>query len=113
MGGDIMETSNVCRLNRDRISTSQPALTASAPSSAKPKLLDDVRQTIRRRHYSDRTEKAYTDWIKRYIFFHNKRHPLEMAESEIAQFLSSLATEGRVSASTQNQALNALLFPVP
>ena len=110
MGGDIMETSNVYRLNRDRISTSQPALTAGAPSSAKPKLLDQVRQAIRRRHYSDQTEKAYTHWIKRYIFFHNKRHPLEMAESEIAQFLSSLATEGRVSASTQNQALNALLF---
>jgi len=111
MGGDIMETSNVYRLNRDRISASQPALTASASSSsAKPKLLDQVRQAIRRRHYSDRTEKAYTHWIKRYIFFHNKRHPLEMAESEIARFLSSLATEGRVSASTQNQALNALLF---
>jgi integron integrase len=106
-----METSNVYRLNRDRISASQPALTANASSSsAKPKLLDQVRQAIRRRHYSDRTEKAYTHWIKRYIFFHNKRHPLEMAESEIAQFLSSLATEGRVSASTQNQALNALLF---
>ena len=106
-----METSNVYRLNRDRISASQPALTASASSSsAKPKLLDQVRQAIRRRHYSDRTEKAYTHWIKRYIFFHNKRHPLEMAESEIARFLSSLATEGRVSASTQNQALNALLF---
>jgi len=105
-----METSNVYRLNRDRISASQPALTASASSSsAKPKLLDQVRQAIRR-HYSDRTEKAYTHWIKRYIFFHNKRHPLEMAESEIARFLSSLATEGRVSASTQNQALNALLF---
>jgi hypothetical protein len=75
-----------------------------------PKLLDQVRQAIRRRHYSDRTEKAYAHWIKRYIFFHNKRHPLEMGEPEIAQFLSSLATEGRVSASTQNQALNALLF---
>jgi integron integrase len=106
-----METTNVYRLNRDRISASQPALTASAASSsAKPKLLDEVRHAIRRRQYSDRTEKAYTHWIKRYIFFHNKRHPLEMGESEIAQFLSSLATEGRVSASTQNQALNALLF---
>ena len=52
----------------------------------------------------------YVHWIKRYIFFHNKRHPAEMAEPEIAQFLSSLATEGRVSASTQNQAFNALLF---
>jgi site-specific recombinase XerD len=83
----------------------------TAPTTAsRPKLLDQVRQAIRRRHYSDRTEKAYVHWIKRYIFFHNKRHPLEMAESEIAQFLSSLATEGRVSASTQNQALNAILF---
>src|SRR5438552_1280999 len=73
----------------------------------KPKLLDEVRQAIRRRHYSDRTEKAYVHWIKRYIFFHNKRHPQEMAEAEIARFLSSLATAGRVSASTQNQAFSA------
>jgi integron integrase len=79
-------------------------------STSKPKLLDQVRQTIRTRHYSDRTEKAYVHWIKRYIFFHNKRHPQEMAEAEIAGFLSSLATVGRVSASTQNQAFNALLF---
>jgi integron integrase len=76
----------------------------------KPKLLDQVRQALRRRHYSDRTEKAYIHWIKRFVFFHNKRHPLEMGEPEIARFLSSLAIEGRVSTSTQNQALNALLF---
>jgi len=56
------------------------------------------------------TEKAYIGWIKRFIFFHNKRHPAEMGEKEIGQFLSSLATDSRVSASTQNQALNALLF---
>ena len=62
------------------------------------------------RHYSYRTEKTYVHWIKRYIYFHNKRHPQEMAEAEIARFLTSLAIEGRVSASTQNQALNALLF---
>ena len=80
------------------------------PSSGKPKLLEQVRQAIRKRHYSDRTEKAYVHWIKRFIFFHNKRHPIEMGEAEIGQFLSSLATDGRVSASTQNQALNALLF---
>jgi integron integrase len=80
------------------------------PTTPKPKLLDQVRQAIRTRHYSDRTEKAYVHWIKRYIFFHDKRHPLEMAEREIARFLSNLATEGRVSASTQNQAFNALLF---
>jgi integron integrase len=106
-----METSNVYRLNRDRISTSKPALTVSAPSrSAKPKLLDQVCQAIRTRHYSPRTEETYVHWIKRFIFFHDKRHPAEMAEAEIARFLSSLATESHVSASTQNQALNAVLF---
>jgi hypothetical protein len=56
------------------------------------------------------TEKAYVGWIKRFIFFHNKRHPAEMGELEIANFLSSLATESKVSASTQNQALHAILF---
>jgi integron integrase len=76
----------------------------------KPKLLEQVRQAIRTRHYSDRTEKAYVHWIKRFIFFHDKRHPQEMAEVEIAQFLSSLATKGHVSASTQNQTFNAILF---
>ena len=85
--------------------------TISSPSSAaKPKLLDQVRQAIRTRHYSPKTEDAYVGWIKRFIFFHNKRHPVEMGETEIGQFLSSLATDSRVSASTQNQALNALLF---
>ena len=106
-----METNSVYRLSRGRISASPPALTASAPSSsAKPKLLDQVRQAIRTRHYSYMTEKAYVGWIKRFIFFHNKRHPAEMGEAEIGRFLSSLATESHVSASTQNQALNALLF---
>jgi len=76
----------------------------------KPRLLEQVRQAIRTRHYSDRTEKAYIHWIKRYILFHDKRHPAEMAEPEIGRFLSSLATDRHVSASTQNQAFNALLF---
>ena len=62
------------------------------------------------RHYSPRTEETYVHWIKRFIFFNNKRNPAEMAEPEIARFLSNLATESRVSGSTQNQALNALLF---
>ena len=79
-------------------------------TSPKPKLLEQVRRAVRTRHYSDRTEKAYVHWIKRFIFFHDKRHPSEMAETEIAQFLSSLASDGHVSASTQNQAFNALLF---
>jgi integrase len=80
------------------------------PAPPKPKLLEQMRQAIRTRHYSDRTEKAYVHWIKRFIFFHNKRHPIEMAEAEIGRFLSALATDSKVSASTQNQALNALLF---
>jgi site-specific recombinase XerD len=79
-------------------------------SSRKPKLLEQVCQTIRTRHDSDNTQEAYVGWIKRFIFFHNKRHPTEMAEAEIALFLSRLATESNVSSSTQNQALNALLF---
>jgi Phage integrase, N-terminal SAM-like domain len=79
-------------------------------TNSKPKLLDQVRQAIRTRHYSYRTEKAYVHWIKRFVFFHNKRHPIELGEPEIAQFLSSLASDSHVSASTQNQALNALLF---
>jgi integron integrase len=76
----------------------------------KPKLLDQVRQLMRLRHYSLRTEEAYVGWIRRYILFHGKRHPRELGESDIAKFLSNLAVEGRVAASTQNQALNALLF---
>lgn len=74
------------------------------------RLLDQLRQAIQTRHYSYKTEKAYVHWIKRFILFHNKRHPTEMGEAEIGWFLSSLATDFRVSASTQNQALNALLF---
>jgi integron integrase len=80
------------------------------PNAPKPKLLGQVRLSIRTRHLSPHTEQAYIGWIKRFIFFHNTRHPAEMGEPEIARFLSSLATDARVSASTQNQALNALLF---
>lgn len=77
---------------------------------SKPKLLDQVRDAIRVRHYSMRTEEAYVCWIKRFIFYHEKRHPLHMGEQEVSKFLSHLAVEGKVSASTQNQALSALLF---
>jgi len=86
------------------------AVVPTPPAIQKPKLLDQVREAIRMRHYSYRTEKAYVHWIKRFVFFHNKRHPAEMGEVEIGRFLSALATELQVSASTQNQALNALLF---
>jgi hypothetical protein len=76
----------------------------------KPRLLERVRSTLRLRHYSRRTEQAYVAWIRRYIFFHGKRHPAEMGPAELTAFLSSLAVEGHVAASTQNQALSALLF---
>ena len=86
-----------------------PSLPAPTPVS-KPKLLDLVRDAIRLRHYSIRTEQVYINWIKRFILFHHKRHPTEMAEAEVRQFLSHLARTGNVAASTQNQALSALLF---
>jgi len=76
----------------------------------KPKLLDQVRNLIRVKHYSIRTENAYTKWITRFILFNNKKHPNEMGENEIRQFLTYLAVKNNVSASTQNQALNALMF---
>src|SRR5262249_34227137 len=73
-----------------------------------PKLLEQVRETIRARHYSLRTEETYLRWIKRFILFHGKQHPREMGAQEVQQFLSHLAMAGRVAASTQNQALSAI-----
>ncbi len=75
-----------------------------------PKLLDQVREVTRMKHYSLRTEQAYVSWIKRYIFFHDKRNPAEMGEAEIRAFVSDLASKKSVSASTQTVALSALLF---
>jgi integron integrase len=77
---------------------------------AKPRLLDAVRERLRARHYSYRTEQQYVAWIRRYVLFHGKRHPAGLAAAEIEQFLTHLAVERNVSASTQNQALSALLF---
>lgn len=74
------------------------------------RLLDRVRAALRARHYSARTEKAYLGWIRRFIFFNDKRHPDTLSEREIGAFISSLATDAKVSASTQNQALASLLF---
>jgi integron integrase len=75
-----------------------------------PKLLEQVREVIRARHYSLRTEATYLSWMKRFILFHGKRHPREMGGQEVQQFLSYLAVEGHVAASTQSQALSAILF---
>lgn len=74
-----------------------------------PRLLDVVRRQIRLRHYSPRTEEAYLGWVRRFIRFHGGRHPREMGAEEVTAFLSSLASSG-VSASTQNQAMSAVLF---
>jgi site-specific recombinase XerD len=74
------------------------------------KLLGEMRDRIRLKHYSIRTEQAHLSWAKRYILFHGKRHPREMGEAEVVAFLNHLAVERNVSASTQNQALNALVF---
>lgn len=75
-----------------------------------PKLLNQLRSQLRLRHYSIRTEQAYLHWVRQFILFHNKRHPAQMAEAEISEFLSHLAEDKNVAASTQNQALSAILF---
>jgi site-specific recombinase XerD len=75
-----------------------------------PKLLNQLRDTIRVRNYSIRTEQAYIHWAKRYILYHNKRHPKDMHEAEVVSFLTHLAVDRDVAANTQNQALNALVF---
>lgn len=75
-----------------------------------PRLLDRLRDRIRLKHYSIRTEHAYADWVRRFILFHGKRHPCELGAQEVEAFLTHLAVERRVSASTQNQAKSALLF---
>ena len=76
----------------------------------KPNLLDCVRNAIRVRHYSIRTEEAYIKWVRRFVLFHGKKHPLHMGEKEIGEFLTHLAVKENVAPSTQNQALSAILF---
>lgn len=75
-----------------------------------PRLLDQIRDKIRLKHYSIRTERAYLDWNKRFILFHNKKHPKDMGKSEVEQFLTFLAVKKKIASSTQNQALSAILF---
>ena len=81
---------------------------ASTPQGKK--LLDQVRDSLRLKHYSYRTEQTYVEWIRRFIFFHGKRHPKEMGGSEIEAFITYLAVERHVATATQNQALSAILF---
>ena len=75
-----------------------------------PKLLEQVRNRLRYKHYALNTERSYISWIRRYIYFHNKTHPKELDGHAVVRFLSYLAREGNVAVSTQNQALNALVF---
>ncbi len=82
----------------------------SVASENSPRLLDQVREVVRMRHYSIRTEQAYVQWIRRFILFHGKRHPRDMGAPELTAFLSDLALQRNVAASTQNQALHAILF---
>lgn len=82
----------------------------SLATRQKPRLLDQVRLILRTKHYSFRTEESYINWIKRFILFHNKKHPKDMGEKDINSFLTHLAVKERLSASTQNQALCAIVF---
>src|SRR3989304_2431438 len=87
-----------------RAPAAAPAVREAGPAGApQPRLLDRVRAALRARHHSRRTEKTYVAWICRYIFFHGKRHPAEMGAAEISRFLTSLAVDGNVVASTHNQ----------
>ena len=86
------------------------SIAGPVPEPGKPKLLEQVRHRCRLRHLALSTEHAYVGWIRRFILFHHKRHPLEMGATEVSAFLTHLAVARRVAASTQNQALSALLF---
>jgi len=94
----------------DPVDSGEGKLFSTNRTPAKSALLEAVRDRCRVKHYSLRTEDAYLGWIKRFIFFHNMRHPAEMGGLEVEQFLTHLAVKGKVAGSTQNQALSALLF---
>lgn len=109
LAGTIGWPDLVCRdLARNSLQRCRRMPSAAAATSG-PKLLDRVREAIRLRHYSPRTETAYVAWIRRFILFHGKRHPRDLGEAEVTALLSALARRG-LSASSQNQALGALLF---
>lgn len=107
--------SNICLIpvqgkSKDMASKNQIIGYANTRNSSAPKLMKRLRLALRSRHYSRRTEQVYCLWVKHFICFHKIRHPAEMAEPEINAFLTHLAVTDKVSASTQNQALSALLF---
>ena len=114
--GAMIEVSRPPTANRPspggafRPPSAAPAPTATPVATSQPRLLDQMREALRSRHYSRRTEQSYCHWVKRFVLFHGARHPSEMAEPQINAFLTYLAVKESVSASTQNQALSALLF---
>src|SRR2546425_9195171 len=111
MESRLREAARSVRYPVERGQTRPLAVGEPAPEGAsRPRLLDRVRGALRARHYSRRTEDAYVAWIRRYIVFHGKRHPIEMSAAEVTRFLSSLAVEGEVAASTQNQPRSARPF---
>ncbi len=87
-----------------------PSPAPSGSATEPPRLLDQVRQALQSRHYNPRTEEIFVEWIRRFVLFHDKRHPAQMAEPEVARFLSYLAVQDHVSPSTQVQARAALVF---
>lgn len=104
LAGDELSPASARRVN------SLPNSDEAPSASASPRLLDRLREAIRVRHYSIRTEDTYVDWVRRFIVFHGKRHPLGLGAAHVAAFLTHLAVERNVSPSTQNQAKSALLF---
>ncbi|MFO0906002.1 MAG: integron integrase [Pirellulales bacterium] len=108
--GDERSTSNSPAPSPSSHSSPLPSTPPLPPTPPKPRLLDQVRDKCRVLHLSKRTETAYVGWIRRFILFHQKRHPLEMGAPEVEAFLTHLAVQGKVAASTQNQALAGLLF---
>jgi len=100
-GREIIGHLSYLLLSEDTLAATHRVREAGPGGAPKPRLLDRVRETVRARHYSRRTEKAYVHWIRRYIFFHGKRHPAEMGAAEVTSFLTSLAVRDKVAASTQ------------
>ena len=99
-----------CRQPLANLMTTMPSSSRGSQAMSSPRLLDRVRAEIRIRHYSRRTEQTYVHWIRRFIVFHDKKHPSTMGAPEISAYLAWLATDRQVAASTQNQALSAVLF---
>ena len=111
LAGPLSGWPDACSIVAPPLGVKCTAVRSRMPQEPRPKkLLDQMRDVLRTHHYAIRTEKAYVDWAKRFMLFHQKRHPTAMGRVEIEAFLTSLAVDRHSAASTQNQALSALLF---